>query len=252
MKKAFTMIELVIAIVIIGILSTIAIQKLHTNTLTSAAKSVINDLRYLQYLALNNDIYDGSKTYTSKRWQFKQHCVANEISSGKPVCKTNPNQGYTIFSDKAGGSTGNPDESELVTDYLESDKYLGAKYSGIVITKKDFPNRTDVTKTFGIKDIKIFYIKKDGRFGSTSKIYFNELGEANVDENFARYSTVILRLQKNPGRVTTPSNSICIVIDGKSGFISVPDWSSSSQVVEYKDENGIAGKKKECSKIIDN
>lgn len=252
MKKAFTMIELVIAIVIIGILSGVAIMKLHTNTLTSAAKSVINDLRYLQYLALNNDAYDETIDYNKKYWQIYFHCVANEISGGKPVCGANKNQGYTIFSDKAGGSTNNPDESELAVDYLESDKYLGARHSGVVVTKKDFPTRTDLTKTFGIKEVNIFYIRKGGRFGSTSKIYFNELGEASVDEKFARYSTIILRLQKNPGKTTTPSNSICIVIDGKSGFISVPNWSSSSQIVEYKDENGITGKKKECSKIIDN
>ena len=241
MKKAFTMIELVIAIVIIGILSTIAIQKLHTNTLTSAAKSVINDLRYLQYLALNNDAYDGSKTYASKRWQFKKHCVANKTFGGRQICGTNI--GYTIFSDEDGDGKIKPDGSELTTDYLESDKFLGAIYENTTLKIDKFPARTDLTKAFGINNIRIFYLHQTptgANIEEDDKFFLNELGETRINN---LKSTIIMRLQKNSANTTTASDSICIKIEGKTGFISVSEWSSSKQNVT------INSKDIECHKI---
>lgn len=62
MKKAFTMVELLIVMVVGAILSAIAVSKIHTSDLNDAARQLVNDIRYTQYLALNNDSYLSDNT----------------------------------------------------------------------------------------------------------------------------------------------------------------------------------------------
>lgn len=65
MKKAFTMVELLIVMVVGAILSAIAVSKIHTSDLNDAARQLVNDIRYVQYLALNHDSYLSDNTKKS-------------------------------------------------------------------------------------------------------------------------------------------------------------------------------------------
>ena len=60
-KRAFTMVELVIVILIVGILALIALPKVtHHDRIVELAEQIANDIRYTQMLAMRNDVDYGS------------------------------------------------------------------------------------------------------------------------------------------------------------------------------------------------
>lgn len=58
MRKAFTMIELVFVIVVIGILAAVIIPNTRTNPLQEAAIQLLSHIKYTQHLAMTDDTYD--------------------------------------------------------------------------------------------------------------------------------------------------------------------------------------------------
>ena len=71
MKRAFSMLELVFIIVVIGILAAIIIPSTRTNPVAEAAIRLIENIRYTQHLALIDDKYDDNNaTWYRNRWQI--------------------------------------------------------------------------------------------------------------------------------------------------------------------------------------
>ena len=72
MKKfAFTMLELVFVIVVVGILAAVFIPKMDRNNIEEAALQVTRHIRYTQHLAMSDDVYDASDPYYyQKRWHI--------------------------------------------------------------------------------------------------------------------------------------------------------------------------------------
>lgn len=120
MKKAFTMMELVFVIVVIGILAAVIIPRTGSNKLREAAEQVVSHIRYTQHLAMVDDKFDANDAQWYKdRWQI---FFANTEGS-------NNRWSYSIFSDSTGASTGNPDINELAINPLDRSKYLTGGYS---------------------------------------------------------------------------------------------------------------------------
>ena len=96
MKKAFTMIELVFVIVVIGILAAVIIPSTRTNPLQEAAIQLLSDIRYTQHLAMVDDKYSANDANWEKgRWQMVFAFTGAAVDY---------NPSYTIFSDKDTGS----------------------------------------------------------------------------------------------------------------------------------------------------
>ncbi|SFV53364.1 Putative periplasmic ATP /GTP-binding protein [hydrothermal vent metagenome] len=71
MKRAFTMIELIFVIVVIGILAATIIPRMQNNPTQEAAIDLISKLRYTQHLALVDDKYDSSNpNWFKDRWRI--------------------------------------------------------------------------------------------------------------------------------------------------------------------------------------
>ena len=72
MKKAFTMLELVFVIIVIGILAAVIIPSTRTNPAQEAAIQLISHIRYTQHLAMIDDKYDATNTnWFLNRWQIR-------------------------------------------------------------------------------------------------------------------------------------------------------------------------------------
>lgn len=72
MKKAFTMLELVFVIVIVGILSYFVSSSFQRNPLREAADQVVSHIRYTQHLAMIDDKFDpNDATWYVKKWQIR-------------------------------------------------------------------------------------------------------------------------------------------------------------------------------------
>jgi len=71
MKKAFTLIELVFVIVVIGILAAAIIPRTTTNPVAEASVDLLSKIRYTQHLSIVNDKYDATNVNWFKdRWQI--------------------------------------------------------------------------------------------------------------------------------------------------------------------------------------
>jgi len=70
MKRfAFTMLELIFVIIVIGILAVLAMPSFNTNPLQLAAEQVATHIRYTQHLAMVDDVYDPTdNNWHSNRW----------------------------------------------------------------------------------------------------------------------------------------------------------------------------------------
>ncbi|DAB29671.1 MAG TPA: type II/IV secretion system protein [Sulfurimonas sp. UBA12504] len=103
MHTAFTMLELVFVIVVIGILAAAIIPNTKTNPVQEAAIQLISHIRYTQHLAMMDDKYNAADSNWYKgRWQivFSTSDYTNNVPA------------YTIFSD-ASTYTGDVSESEV-------------------------------------------------------------------------------------------------------------------------------------------
>ncbi len=119
MKKAFTLIELIFAIVVIGILVALILPRTKTNPVQEAAVQVLSHIRYTQHLAMIDDKYNPNDTNWYKgRWQIV-FGNTNKYANGKPA--------YTIFAD-SGAYSGDPKESEIAINPQNHNQIMTGGY----------------------------------------------------------------------------------------------------------------------------
>lgn len=169
MKKAFTMIELVFVIIVIGILAAVIIPRVQTNPLQEAAIQLVSDIRYTQHLAMVDDRYSlTNPIWFKERWQLKFSKVGG----------SDHEWAYAIFSDKDSGSgyDGNPNAIETATNPLNPSKKLTGGYSGTIeYDDPDASNKLNLGNSYGVKDIDMLggcAISDDGK----KRVYFDFLG----------------------------------------------------------------------------
>jgi len=156
-KSAFTMLELVFVIVIIGILAATIIPQTKTNPLQEAAIQVASHIKYTQHLAMMDDRYDAnnldSNTKKSKwykeRWQL---VFTSSIYSGGA-------EAYTIFSDTIKNSTGGANEDEIARNPENSAQIMTGGYSSTAAVNYTNPNfigmeKLNIGNSYGVTSVK--------------------------------------------------------------------------------------------------
>ncbi|WP_241855416.1 pilus assembly FimT family protein [Sulfurimonas xiamenensis] len=216
MKKAFSMIELVIAIVVIGILAVSIIPRIYSNRLQEAAEQVISHIRYTQHLAMVDDKFDAKNAdWYKERWQI---FFAKTDASDKKWA-------YTVFSDHAGESTGNPGISEIAKNPLDMSKYLTAGYSSILHSDPKVTSELNIGKTYGITDIVFSANCKK----YSLRIAFDHLGRPLYDgshllddayRNGANSQLIQNDISGNPCVITLSSEegSVKIAVEPETGY----------------------------------
>ncbi len=107
MKKAFTMLELVFVIVVIGILAAVIIPRMDRDNASEAAIELQSQIRYAQHLAIINDKFDpNNATWFRNLWQIR----------------FNGNL-YSIVSDNNTRFARDPQDGSLIQNINLGDKY---------------------------------------------------------------------------------------------------------------------------------
>lgn len=109
MKRfAFTLLELVFVIIVIGILAVLAMPNFNANPLQTATQQVASHIRYTQHLAMVDDTFDqNDPLWFRENWQIEFTSTASNVF-------------YKIYSDK--DHLGNADNNELARDPLTGNK----------------------------------------------------------------------------------------------------------------------------------
>ena len=195
---AFSLIELVIVIVIIGILLSITAINFKSDDLLKAANQVAFHLRYTQHLALIDDKFNPEdNNWFKARWQIY---FIKTIES-KSVLH------YAIFSD-SGKYSGSPDRYEIAKNPLNPSKVLAIAHAGI--SSINPTDELDLMSKFNIKDIELMDVCS--HYNST-RISFDQLGRPyKGNPKSSTNSTQNLITSTCKIRLTHQNNS-CIDID---------------------------------------
>lgn len=188
MKKAFTMIELLVVMVVGAILSAVAVSKIHTSGLNDAAKSIVDDIRYARLLAMGDDVYGEKKDYSDNYYRFT-------IASNKV---------YKITTKSINDKT--IKKEDYAPDFLETGKYICDFASDECSKRTWILNKNDYKVVFTPK---VPTESTSNSLAPTNTIIFNEFGEPlNYNQ---KPSDFTIELSKN-------SEKVCIKVEKLTGY----------------------------------
>ncbi len=142
MKKAFTMLELVFVIVVVGIISAMIAPSFGGNNLREAADQVISHIRYTQHLAMVDEKFDDANaTWFKERWQIKFN---NTNGSDNEWA-------YTIYSDV--DQDGAADADEFAKNPLDIMKILSGGWTTILYGNKKISQELNIGHKYGVQNV---------------------------------------------------------------------------------------------------
>ena len=144
MKKAFTLLEIIFVIVVVGILAVVIVPRFGSTNLNDAATQVVSHIRYAQHLAMSDDKYDTSDSiWFEKKWRIKFS------NSDESLDKWS----YTIFDDRVDTASGQPDADEIAVNPVDKNKKLTGGCAGISTTDSRATKEMNIGSKYGVSDI---------------------------------------------------------------------------------------------------
>jgi type II secretory pathway pseudopilin PulG len=200
MKRfAFTMLELVFVIIVVGIIAVLAMPNFKSNPLQQAAEQVANHIRYTQHLAMVEDKFDDKNiTWYKSFWRIRFYKTYNPTT-----CY------YTIFSDR--DQNGNADytagKKEIAVDPL---KHINMHVSN---DNKDM----GLTSKYGITDINATCDS------ANIDIFFDNLGRPYADSVAVGANLPYSKLLQDDCNITLshPDGTAIITIRPETGYVSL-------------------------------
>jgi prepilin-type N-terminal cleavage/methylation domain-containing protein len=142
-KPAFTLIELVFVIIVLGILASLAMDSTDRDLKQEASETILSHIRLAQQLALNDNKHrsDNNPSWQSGYWQFAMRACGDDIAYrvgsdrslaggingiSKEESAINPADGKYIFSQNCSSIASDETPSVLLS------KNFGIKNSGVV------------------------------------------------------------------------------------------------------------------------
>ena len=173
MYKAFTMIELVFVIVVVGILSVMIAPNFQGNNLRQAADQLVSHIRYTQHLAMMDNKFDvNDADWYKERWQIFFSTTANSTISYSILSDTPSSLGNYQGSPKANSTY---TEVSVASNPLNPSTYLiGTSYSTFHNSDTERLTQTlDIGNEYGILDLDL---SSSCKVGSSTRIAFDNIG----------------------------------------------------------------------------
>ncbi len=204
MKKAFTLFELVMVIVVIGIISAVMVPRVNNVQIDKAAQQLLDHIRYTQHLAMIHNRFDpADPDWYKKRWQMFFQTDGGRLS-------------YSIFADE--NANGSVNANEIARDPLNETKQVLTGLSGFAEHNK----KLQLATTYSIQSISFSHCH------GSKRLYFDYLGRpmagnpASLDSVYVEEDTdTIYLLQDEPCKITltdTNDNELTIAIEPETGY----------------------------------
>nr|WP_321266256.1 type II secretion system protein [uncultured Sulfurimonas sp.] len=212
MKKAFTMLELIFVLIVVGILAAIMLPQIKSNKLREAAIQVVSHIRYTQHLAMIDDKFNSSDIdWYKMRWQI---VFSSSAYSENRVA-------YSVYTDKS--KTGSPNSTldEVAINPLDKNKLLSGGHSGTIYTSNSKATKTmNLGLTYDISS----YNLNGGCSGA--RITFDHLGRpinGTIHNDTQAYDNNSLITTRCNVVLTNPEGSITIAIEPETGYAHILD-----------------------------
>lgn len=198
-KTAFTMLEAIMVIVVMGIIAAVAIPRLENDSLQEASDQILSDIRYTQHLALTDDVTNPNNA----NWQTAFWGINfGTCTGGRPS--------YSITSDK--NYDGASVVGEAAIDQLSGNPIFG---NGVACEDSATSQRSFIGDKYGITSL-LFA----GSCNATTLVGFDRLGRLHVgytgaNNDYATYATAL------PCTITFTRNdgaSFIIQINPETGY----------------------------------
>ena len=141
-KPAFTMIELVMVIVVLGILASLAMPRLDRDVSQEAADTILSNIRYTQHLALIDDKH----LYNDPTWQQRYWKIMFASCSNGDLF-------YRIGSDENSDGNGMFTQTEAAIDPINGKPFFMANNDPNCDADQTVSNNIFLTKKFDITTI---------------------------------------------------------------------------------------------------
>jgi len=166
LRKAFSLVELVMAIVVMGILASLAIPRLERDLQQEAIDNIVSAFRYTQQLALMDDKTDPTDPeWQKKLWNIRFFTSSNIASNF-----------YTICSDKNKNGAISKDECAVEPN---SGKYY-YNLAGDATIASDEASSIFIGKKYGIKNIIFDSNCQSNASTSSHHIAFDRYGRPHI------------------------------------------------------------------------
>jgi len=223
MKKAFTLIELIFVIVVVGILSAVLIPKTQGNSLQEAATQLVSDIQYTQHLAMISDKFNTSDAnWYKERWmiRFKKDLVYS--GSYTPNGTYTGVWSYSIFSDKSNDK--NPNKSEMARNPSNPNQYLSGGYNNTLhVEDARSMQKLRLGSAYGITNITF----GGGCRSNILYIYFDYMGRPfnsmNTSSAYELASSGYHKLLTSPCEIKLSDGEsiLIIVIEPETGYVHI-------------------------------
>lgn len=202
-RYAFTMLELVFVIIVIGILAVLAMPDFRPHPLQQAVEQVAAHIRYTQHLAMSDDKYDpNDATWYKERWQIRFRLLMGDY-------------GYVIFSDR----NQNRNANQVNPQELAVEPLSGEFLNGFLNY-----NAGNLTQTYGITNVITSCLANDGTLVTANKgaIVFDDMGRPYSGVSNATSSTqYLLTNDCNITLVHPTDGNATITVRPETGYVSV-------------------------------
>lgn len=171
-KPAFTIIEIVMAIVVMGILASLAMPRVDRDLKQNAANHILSSIRFTQHLAINDNMHE----FNDPQWQRKYWRIVFSTCTG-----TDKYYMIGTDTDKDGSTNADFEKTEAAIDPLSGKPLF---WTGGV----DCSNGGDGTvseEIFISKKYGITGVETSGGCADATHIAFDHMGRPHHGEDFA-------------------------------------------------------------------
>jgi|GEM_PF-6234475 len=218
-RRAFSTLELVVVVAIVGILATFVASKFRDDPLARATLQIASHLRYTQAIALNDDRFSTRTDWHESRPIFEFTHI-NTQKKIKNVCENVTCWRYNVYKDTSGSTNLNA-ITQAVPDPLNPAKRLTAGFSPGSLFESNIKQlnlKLNLTYTFGVTDVEFSGGCKAQRAGVGVKFRFDELGRVYTQNPTRAYNGAV---SKRCEVRLFDKNGACkmLTIEAQTGFV---------------------------------